>query len=135
MIQGDPISVTVIDQRTLHLVSPTTRVNSFEEDPTKSVILDLEGPPEAELVVQTTKPAEQTVRAKLSYLRNDNSITFTGGFGAESFIIEQLVGPSDFAATLRWHDRHKGGGEADWYYVRVTQHNGHCAWSSPIWVG
>ena len=19
--------------------------------------------------------------------------------------------------------------------VRVTQHNGHCAWSSPIWVG
>ncbi|MAD80430.1 MAG: hypothetical protein CMJ50_06250 [Planctomycetaceae bacterium] len=128
-------TLKVIDEQTLHLVSPTSRVKSFEEDPTKSVVLDLEGGPDAEIVVQTTKPAEQTVRAKLGYLRDDNEITFTGGFGAESFIIEQLVGPSDFGATLRWHDRRNAGGEADWYYVRVTQHNGHCAWSSPIWVG
>ena len=128
-------SLTVVDESTLHLVSPTTRVNSFEEDPTKSVVLDIEGGPDAEIVVQSTLPAEQTVRAMLGYLRNDNEITFTGGFGSESFIIEQLVGPDDFSATLRWHDRRQTGGEADWYYVRVTQHNGHCAWSSPIWVG
>ena len=37
-------------------------------------------------------------------------------------------------ASIRWHDRDKRTG-ADWYYVRVTQHNGHMAWSSPIWVG
>lgn len=128
-------SLKVIDGQTLHLVSPTSRVNSFEEDPTKSVILDLEGPAGAEVVVVTKEPAEQTARAKLGHLLTDNLITFTGGFGAESFIIEQLVGPSDFAATIRWHDRKKGGSDPDWYYVRVTQHNGHCAWSSPIWVG
>ena len=62
-------------------------------------------------------------------------IAFTAGFGAESFIIEQLVGPSDSSATLRWNDRRKPGTGPDWYYVRVTQHNGHTAWSSPIWIG
>jgi hypothetical protein len=81
------------------------------------------------------QPSELTARANLGTLRSDNSITFTGGFGSESFIIEQLIGRSDFAATLRWNDRRKTGNGADWYYVRVTQHNGHCAWSSPIWVG
>ena len=128
-------SLTVIDEQTLHLVSPTARAKAFEEDPTKSVVLDLEGPADAEVVVQTKKPSEQTVRAKLGCLRGDNMITFTSGFGAESFIIEQLVGPSDFAATLRWHDRGESGSGPDWYYVRVTQYNGHCAWSSPIWIG
>mgnify|MGYP002624038189 CR=1 FL=1 len=128
-------TLTVVDASTLHLVSPTTRVKSFEEDPTKSVVLDIEGEPDSEIVVQSTEPAEQTVRAKLGYLQNDNEITFTGGFGSESFIIERLVGPDDFSATLRWHDRRQTGGEGDWYYVRVTQHNGHCAWSSPIWIG
>lgn len=128
-------ALEVIDAQTLHLVSPTTRVQAFEEDPTKSVVLDLEGPPEAEVVVQTNKPSQQTVRATLGYLRGDNSIAFTGGFGAESLIIEQLVGPDDFAAALRWHDRRTRKAGTDWYYVRVTQHNGHCAWSSPIWLG
>ena len=128
-------ALKVVDEQTLHLVSPTSRVDSFGEDPTKSVVLDLEGPADAEVIVDTKKPSEQTVRAKLGYLRDDNEITFTGGFGAESFIIEQLVGPSDFAATLRYSDRRPRASGPDWYYVRVTQHNGHCAWSSPIWVG
>jgi hypothetical protein len=128
-------SLKVVDEQTLHLVSQTSRVKAFEEDPTKSVVLDLEGPAEAEVIVQTNKPTEKTARARLGYLRKDNSITFTAGFGGESFIIEQLVGPSDFSARLRWNDRRKDGGSADWYYVRVTQHNGHNAWSSPIWIG
>jgi len=128
-------SLTAIDQQTLHLASPTTRVKAFEEDPTKSVVLDLEGSAEAEVLVKTTKPSEQTVRAKLGYLRSDNMITFTGGFGSESFVIERLVEPSEFAATLRWNDCRKPGAGPEWYYVRVTQHNGHGAWSSPIWVG
>ncbi len=128
-------AVHVLDEQTLHLISPTTRVKSFEEDPTKSIILDLEGGADTEVVVETSKPTAKTARAKLDYLRSDNLITFTGGFGDESFIIEQLVGPSDFAATLRWQDRRRTSDGGDWYYVRVTQHNGHCAWSSPIWVG
>ena len=39
------------------------------------------------------------------------------------------------SASLRWNDPRPKAKEPDWYYVRVTQHNGHMAWSSPIWVG
>ena len=61
-------------------------------------------------------------------------VTFVGPFPSESFIIGRLVGPSEYQASVRWQDRDQPK-PGDWYYVRVTQHNGHMAWSSPIWVG
>ncbi len=125
--------IEVLDDKTLHLISPTTRMKSFEEDPTKSIVLDLEGPADAEIIVDASKPVKQVVKASLGYLSQDNKISFVGGFGEESFIIEKLVGPSEFGATIRWKDT--GKKEGDWYYVRVNQCNGHQAWSSPIWVG
>jgi len=125
--------VDVGDDGSLQLVSPTARAGAFEEDPTKSIVLDLEGPTDAEVVVTTMKPSARTARAKLGYLAQDNKITFIGGFGEESFIIEKLVGPSEFGVTLTWNDKHDSKGA--WYYVRVSQANGHQAWSSPIWVG
>ena len=68
--------------------------------------------------------------------RLDNVVEFTGGFTTESFVISRLVGPSEYSATIRWQDRAAANRPApDWYYVRATQHNGHIAWSSPIWVG
>ena len=41
----------------------------------------------------------------------------------------------EYSATVRWNDRRDPDDGPDWYYVRVTQHNGHVAWSSPVWVG
>jgi len=116
----------------IRLASPTTRKDSYGEDPTKSLVLDLEGGPDTVLSVQLRQPAEQTVRARLADLLQDNVVTFTGGFTTESFIIGRLIAPEEYTAKVRWQD--KGAG-ADWYYVRVTQHNGQLAWSSPIWVG
>ncbi|MEQ8787227.1 MAG: DUF3604 domain-containing protein [Pirellulaceae bacterium] len=125
----------VVSDREIHLTSNTTRVNCYAEDPTKGVVLELEGKPDAELTVVLRKPAEQSIRAKLADLRDDNVVTFTGVFTSESWIVERLVGPSEFAASIRWQDDRQDAGQGDWYYVRVTQHNGHMAWSSPIWVG
>lgn len=120
----------------LHLVSHTTRVKSYGEDPTKAVILDLQADrPDAQLTVELSNPASQKVTVPLRDLQEDNTIHFTGTFTAESFMLERLVGPTDCTATLRWHDRRPGRTEADWYYVRVQQHNNHMAWSSPVWVG
>ncbi len=62
-------------------------------------------------------------------------MTFTGRFTSESYIVHRLVGPSEYTATLRWTDSRDPDEGPDWYYVRVTQHGGHLAWSSPIWVG
>ena len=72
---------------------------------------------------------------KLHDLIDDNLVEFTGVFTSESFIVQRLVAPQEYTASLRWNDRRKMSDSADWYYVRVTQHNGHMAWSSPIWVG
>ncbi len=125
----------VIDAAQLQLHSHTTRVKAFAQDPTKAVILEIEAThPEAALTVKLRHPTATTVTAPLSKLQHDNQIHFTGPFTSESFMLERLVGPSERTATLRWED-HRSGEQADWYYVRVQQHNNHMAWSSPIWVG
>jgi Protein of unknown function (DUF3604) len=118
----------------VHLESNTTRQQCFAEDPTKALLLELEGDPEAVLSVRLRKPVEQTVKARLADLIADNVVTFTGPFTSESFILHRLVAPAEYAATVRWRDRRRVKGP-DWYYVRVTQYNGQMAWSSPIWVG
>lgn len=128
-------SLEVVSEREVRVRSHTTRVECYAEDPTKSVICELEGGPDASILVQLRKPADQTVRARLKDLADDNVITFTGVFTTESYILHRLVGPSDYSARIRWHDRRNPACAGDWYYVRVTQHNGHLAWSSPIWVG
>jgi hypothetical protein len=125
----------VVSEQEIRVDSNTTRVQCYGEDPTKGVVLELEGKPDAVLTVKLRKPTEQTVSAKLSDLIVDNVVTFTGVFTSESWIIERLVGPSEFSATIRWHDHRADAAAPDWYYVRVTQHNGHTAWSSPVWVG
>ena len=97
--------------------------------------MELEGGPEALLSVNLRKPIEQQVVARLADLRDDNVVTFTGVFTSESYILQRLVGPTEYSARVRWNDRRAKALGPDWYYVRVTQHNGQQAWSSPIWVG
>jgi len=125
----------VLSEREIRLHSFTTREHCFAEDPTKSLVLELEGGPEAVLSLELRKPSAQTVEARLAELAEDNVVEFTGGFTTESFILHRLVGPSEYSATVRWQDRRPAKDKAaDWYYVRATQHNGHLAWSSPVWV-
>jgi hypothetical protein len=125
----------LVSETEIRLESNTTREQCFAEDPTKALVCELEGGPEAVLSVHLRRPAEQTVQARLADLISDNVVTFTGVFTSESFILHRLVAPGEYAATVRWRDRRQPDQGPDWYYVRVTQHNGHMAWSSPIWVG
>jgi hypothetical protein len=125
----------IVSENEVRLQSQTTRKDAYGEDPTKSLVLELLSNPDAILTVQLRKPSEQTVSAKLADLIHDNLVAFTGGFTTESFIICRLIGNSEYAATIRWQDKGSPKGVGDWYYARVTQHNGQMAWSSPIWVG
>jgi hypothetical protein len=124
----------VVSENEIHLESHTSRIKCYAEDPTKALVLELEGQPDSELSIELREPVQQVVRAKLADLIDDNVVTFSGVFTTESYILNRLVGPPEYSATVRWHD-HRGGAPDDWYYVRVTQHNGQLAWSSPIWVG
>lgn len=124
----------IISDTELHLASFTSRVKCYAEDPTKALVLDLEGGPDSEITIRLTKPARQEIRAQLSDLIEDNVVTFTGIFTSESYIIGRLVSPSEYSAAIRWQDPRPKTKTDDWYYVRVTQHNGQLAWSSPIWL-
>jgi hypothetical protein len=124
----------VVSDRELRLRSFTSRVSCYAEDPTKSLVCEVAGDEDAALTLKLRQPTEQTIHARLVDLVEDNIVTFTGVFTSESYIIHRLISPSEYSATVRWSDRRKSA-PADWYYVRVTQHNGQLAWSSPIWVG
>lgn len=127
-------TMRLVSPRQVHLSSNTTRENCYAEDPTKAVILTLEADPEATLEVALEQPSKQVIRTPVGKLLEDNVVSFTGVFTSESLIIHRLVSPDEYAASIRWHDR-RSTDESDFYYVRVTQSNGHLAWSSPIWVG
>ena len=126
----------VIDPSRLHLKSYTTRVKAYAEDPTKAVILEIDATdPDAALTIGMREPTTEKLTTPLRQLQEDNQIHFTGTFTAESFSLQRLVGPSERSASLRWQDTQTEDSKSDWYYVRVQQHNGHMAWSSPIWIG
>ena len=125
----------IVSPTEIRLSSFTSRVMCFSEDPTKAIVCELEGNPDAVLTVELTEPCRQTVKARLADLIHDNVVTFTGVFTSESHIIHPLLGPAQYSAQYRFQDRRPAGQGADWYYVRVTEKNGHLAWSSPIWVG
>lgn len=126
----------VVNANELSMISHTSRVNAYGEDPTKAVILEMDvTDPAATLTVRLNSPIAKEIKTPLRDLQLDNTIHFTGSFTAESFMLGRLVGPSECGASIRWTDRRPVRTTADWYYARVLQHNNQMAWSSPIWVG
>ena len=129
-------TIQAISDTEVRVQAFTTREHCLADDPTKSVVCELEGPADAVLAVELRQPSTKTVQARLGDLVEENVVEFTGGFTTESLILSRLIAPSEYSATVRWHDRARDKSDgSDWYYVRVTQDNGHMAWSSPIWVG
>lgn len=110
----------------------TAREGAFAEDPTKRIYFDIEGPADARLKMQATKPSPVTIERTLGELAEASATEFVGEFTTENVQIDRLVLPASYEASLQIEDASDG---ADYYYVRVTQANGQMAWSSPIWVG
>ena len=59
---------------------------------------------------------------------------FTGPFTSESLLIHRLLVPQSYCLDFTWTDQSDEPQRTDYYVVRVTQANGHMAWSSPVWV-
>ncbi len=50
-------------------------------------------------------------------------------------LAELPIEPDSDIADLEWADERPGRPLEDaWYYVRVRQADGHCAWLSPFWI-
>jgi len=117
----------------LRFSSYTSRRDAFAENPTKGVILEIEGTPETKVSLAGKQPARFGCERTLGELMAASEIVFTGPFTSESVLMERLVVPASYRLRFTWTDRGEGG-EADYYMIRVTQSNGQMAWSSPVWV-
>jgi len=111
----------------------TAREGAFAEDPTKRMYFDIQGPSDARLRLQVTRPVPLTIERTLGELARRSVTEFTGPFTSENVQIERLVLPASYETGIEIEDEGSGEG-TDYYYVRVTQANGQMAWSSPIWV-
>jgi hypothetical protein len=122
------------DRITLH--SFTSRRQAYLQDPTKAIILDIDAQENAQIELQVESPASLTRTIPLGSLVDDNDVTFTGVFTSESIRLHRLVFPEESSCRIRWEEKRREETQSgDLYYVRVRQHNGHYAWSSPVWVG
>ena len=118
----------------LRFGSFTSRRDALAEDPTKGVILELDGTPETQLTMRCSRPSEFSIECTLGDLAQHSISHFTGPFTSESVLIHRLLVPQSYALSFAWQDE-RGPDETDCYMIRVTQANGQMAWSSPIWIG
>jgi len=125
--------LSIINDSTCEVVSYTSRKQAYEERPTNSIILEIQGDPQTTLNVNLTEPEKLFITKSLEQLAKDNEITFTGPFTAESILMHRLVFADNYNTEFEFTDK-SDTGKTDWYYVRVEQTNGSLAWSSPIWV-
>ena len=125
--------ITNVDANRCSFISYTGRIEAFEERPTNSVILEIQGTPETELILSLDKPSSLNHQISLEQLTKSNDIFFTGDMTSESVMVHRVVFDENYSAEFELSDKTRRGG-GDWYYVRVIQSNGSIAWSSPIWI-
>jgi hypothetical protein len=116
------------------VTSYTSRKQAFAEQATNSIILEIQGTPGTELLLNLEKPQKLIAKKAFKDLEKSNEIVFTGPFTSESLMVHRLVFHENYYAEFDFEDRDPGK-STDWYYARVTQANGSLAWSSPVWVG
>ena len=117
----------------LRFESFTSRRDAFNEDPTKGVILEIDGAPDTRVTIRGGQPGAFRMEHTLAELMASSASAFTGPFTSESVLVHRLLTPESYRLAFTWSDE-RDGSQADYYMVRVTQSNGQMAWSSPVWV-
>lgn len=125
--------VTSVTEQSFELASFTSRLQAYEEKPTKDVVLEITGSPETEITMSLTAPARLTFSKTLGELAESNDVLFTGEFSSESVLFHRVVFADNYRSRFSYSDAESTSD--GWYQVRVAQTNGSYAWSSPIWVG
>lgn len=127
----------------LEFTSFTSRIEAFNEDPTKGVILELDGGPETTVSMQLDKPYRRHYQHTLADLMESSSSHFIGEFSEESVLLHRLLVPASYTCEFTWTDTIENSANdaeavdrigGDLYMIRVLQSNGQMAWSSPVWV-
>ena len=73
------------------------------------------------------------VNVSLGELIEGPKTGYLGGFLTPSFVFYKAVPEGDYRSEFSFIHRSETD-IRDWYTVRVRQHNGQWAWSSPVWI-
>lgn len=105
--------------------NPTTSTSN-----TQGVCLTIRGTEQTKLVGTVNG---QRIEARLIDLVKGSRSGYLGDFLTPAYRLRRAVPHADSHAHFNFSHAVRGE-QRDWYYVRVRQKNGQCAWSSPIWV-
>lgn len=92
--------------------------------------------------LEITGDSSTVITANVNGIRSEVPLTelldgphsgYLGGFLTPAFVFHRALGHADYHADTSFVHT-SDSTTRDWYYVRVRQHNGQWAWSSPIWV-
>ena len=114
----------------VHLQTHTRKNQSLHTSNTEGLSLDIEG--DANTIIHATiNGVKESI--PLSDLMTGTRTFYTGGFVSPVIAFHRAIPESEFLYSFEF-EHTCASSQRDWYYVRVRQHNGHWAWSSPIWI-
>ncbi|MFP4510866.1 MAG: DUF3604 domain-containing protein [Spirochaetaceae bacterium] len=121
-------SVKVADS-TVHLKTRTQGNSTTRTSQTQALCLEIEG--DAASSVNIRADGQQWSYA-LGTLLDEAQVIYTEGFVSPAIRVHEFIPEREYTASFSCTDT--ATETEDWYYVRVIQENGQCAWSSPVWM-
>lgn len=125
-----------IDDHSVRVQTRTTANPTTNTNATQGVCLEVRMPRSAGVHVDLGNGT--VIRYALEDLIDGSRTGYVGGLVTPAYRLARAVLPHEFEWTIDHEDTagpDSTDAARDWYYVRVRQRNGQCAWSSPIWVG
>ena len=114
----------------------STRSNSV---PTQTVLLELDGPPEADLRYDIAaswgenKLSAAGAKSLAELLDDDCTVEIADVFSAPKMKIHRMLPASAAHFSCSWKDPLPHDASPASYFIKVVQKNGHMAWTSPVW--
>jgi hypothetical protein len=121
-----------VDSRSLEVVSYTSRVGAFRENPNQSVILEIRADDDAQLSVVMNEPSSLVHTTTLTEVMENSQNYHVGPYPTESFQWHRAL-TADVTRVTE-HINLSMMAEQIYVYIRVKQRNGHMAWTSPIFI-
>ena len=116
----------------LAIRSFTSRKGAYRLNPNQSVVLEIEGAPDATIGLDMTMPTPSRQRVRLADLLAGSAHFFTGPFPKEGYQFHRIVPLAASALSDRCALPLPPG--RSYIYLRVRQQNGHLAWASPVFI-
>jgi hypothetical protein len=124
--------VTLINQGLVSVKSYSGRRDAYRGNPNHSAVLSIEADPSTLIELNVQRPGSTSASFSLEDLSHGGRAIFTGPYPAECMLVHRPVDTSSCRITgstvLRTRGRRSNA------YLRVRQHNGQMAWTSPIFM-